>query len=76
MTLKLTTPDASKHLREKHGIIITPRTLDNHAWAGCGPQFYKLGGRRYYSLEHLDEWALKQMGEPRRSTSDRPKVGA
>ncbi len=75
MTPKLTTPDASKHLREKHGIIITPRTLANHAWAGCGPKFHKCAGRRYYGPDHLDEWALEQLGEPRNSTSDRPKGG-
>jgi hypothetical protein len=73
---KLMTPDASRYLREEHGIVITPRTMANHAWAGCGPKFHKCGGRRYYGPEHLDEWALEQLGEPRQSTSDRPKVGA
>lgn len=66
---KLMTPDASKYLREEHGIIITPRTLANHAWAGCGPKFHKCGGRRYYGPDHLDQWAREQLGEPRSSTS-------
>ena len=72
---KLTTPDACRYLRETHGIIITPRTFANHAWAGRGPKFHKCGGRRYYGLDHLDEWALEELGEPRKSTSDQPKVG-
>ena len=73
---KLTTPDACRYLRAEHGIIITPRTMANHAWAGRGPKFHKCAGRRYYAPHHLDEWALEQLGEPRQSTSDRPKVGA
>ena len=72
---KLTTPDASRYLREEHGIIIEPRTMANHAWAGCGPKFHKFRGRRYYSRHHLDEWALEELGEPRQSTSDLRKVG-
>lgn len=72
---KLTTPDACRYLRDEHGLIITPRTMANHAWAGRGPKFHKCAGRRYYAPHHLDEWALEQLGEPRRSTSDRPKVG-
>jgi hypothetical protein len=71
----LLTPDACQYLREGKGIIIAPRTLANHAWAGRGPKFHKCAGRRYYAPHHLDEWALEQLGEPRRSTSDRPKVG-
>ncbi len=72
---KLTTPEASKYLREKHGIIITPRTFGNLAWGGRGPKFHKFGGRRYYGPDHLDEWAQEELGEPRKSTSDRPKAG-
>ena len=72
---KLTTPPASEYVREEHGIIISPRTLSNLAWAGRGPKFHKCAGRRYYDISHLDEWALEQLGEPRQSTSDRPKVG-
>lgn len=67
---KLTTPDACRYLREEHGIIIEPRTLANHAWSGCGPKFFKFGGRRYYSPDHLDLWAREQLGEPRTSSSD------
>lgn len=72
---KLTTPAACRYLRAEHGLIITPRTMANHAWAGRGPKFHKCAGRRYYGPDHLDEWALEQLGEPRRSTSDRPQVG-
>ena len=67
---KLMTPDASRYLREEKGIIVEPRTLANLAWSGRGPPFFKCGGRRYYSPDHLDLWAREQLGEPRRSTSD------
>jgi hypothetical protein len=73
---KLTTLGICRYIYETHGIIITPRTLSNHAWAGRGPKFYKCGGRRYYDPDHADEWALEELGEPRRSTSDHPKAGA
>ena len=72
---KLTTPDAARYLREHYGIVITERTLANHAWGGRGPKFHKFGGRRYYGPEQLDEWALTELGEPRQSTSDLRKVG-
>jgi hypothetical protein len=68
---KLNTREAAVHLTDKHGVAIAPRTLDNYAWAGRGPRFYKaVTGRRLYDPADLDAWAFEALGKPRRSTSD------
>lgn len=70
MYAKLTTPEASEYLRNCHGLPVAQRTLDNKAWNGTGPRFYKAGRRRLYDRADLDAWALECLGAPRRSTSD------
>ena len=68
---KLNTREAAAYLTEAHGIEIAPRTLDNRAWDGKGPAFYKaVTGRRLYDPADLDAWAIEALGQPRRSTSD------
>jgi hypothetical protein len=71
MKRKLTTREAAAYLAEQHGLPIAPRTLDNKAWSGDGPVFYKAAtGRRLYDPADLDAWAAHALGAPRRSTSD------
>lgn len=68
---KLTTREAAAYLVEVHGLPMAPRTLDNRAWAGDGPAFFKARtGRRLYDPADLDAWAEAVIGQPRRSTSD------
>jgi hypothetical protein len=65
--------EACAHLDEHWGLKYRPRTLDNLAWSGRGPRFYKgPNGRRIYDPPDLDVWAAEELGAPRRSTSDRP----
>lgn len=76
-TRKLTTREAAAYLGETHGLPIAPRTLDNRAWTGDGPSFFKAKtGRRLYDPADLDTWAAEVIGEPRRSTSDAPRAPA
>jgi hypothetical protein len=76
MKPKLTKREASAYLRDKHGLIVAPRTLDNKAWSGCGPRFYKAGLRRFYAPDDLDDYAIAELGQPRTSTSEitRPRT--
>ena len=68
---KLNTKEAASYLGEKHGLAVAARTLDNYAWAGRGPAFYKAAtGRRLYDPTDLDTWAAEALGAPRRSTSE------
>jgi hypothetical protein len=67
---KLTADEAVTYLCEAHGLRLSKRYLDNLAWSGAGPLFFKAGLRRLYSTAHLDQWAADRLGEPRRSTSD------
>ena len=68
---KLMTKEAAAYLGDEHGIEISSRTMDNYAWDGRGPAFYKaMTGRRLYDQRDLDAWAAEALGEPRRSTSD------
>lgn len=68
---KLNTREAALYLSDTHGLVIAARTLDNYAWDGRGPAFYKAAtGRRLYDPADLDAWATEALGAPRRSTSD------
>lgn len=68
---KLNTREAAEYITATHGVPIAPRTLDNKAWDGRGPRFYKaVTGRRLYDPTDLDAWAIEALGPPRRSTSD------
>jgi hypothetical protein len=68
---KLNTKEAATYLSDKHGLSVAARTLDNYAWGGRGPAFYKAAtGRRLYDPADLDAWAADALGAPRRSTSD------
>lgn len=68
---KLNSREAASYLCDKHGLAIAARTLDNYAWGGRGPAFYKAAtGRRLYDPADLDAWADRTLGSPRRSTSD------
>lgn len=69
---KVNAKEAARYLGDRHGLVIAARTLDNYAWCGRGPAFYKAAtGRRLYDLSDLDAWAAEALGAPRRSTSDR-----
>ncbi len=74
---KVTTKEAAAYLADRHGIEISSRTMDNYAWDGRGPAFYKaMTGRRLYDPSDLDAWAAEALGAPRRSTSDHAKAGS
>jgi hypothetical protein len=69
---KLNSKEAARYISDRHGLVIAARTLDNYAWDGRGPVFYKAAtGRRLYDPADLDSWAAQVLGAPRRSTSDR-----
>jgi hypothetical protein len=56
----LTTDQVAAYLQ------LSPRTVEKFRLSGKGPDFFKLGGRVYYTLETIKEWAN---GRRRQSTS-------
>ncbi len=61
---RLNRVEASRYLREQHGIDLAPRTLANMAVSGKdGPPYQKPGHRPVYPVESLDAWALRRLGE-------------
>jgi hypothetical protein len=60
---------AGAYLKEKYGFG-SEKTLAKLACLGGGPAFRKAGPAVIYEPKHLDEWALAQIGELQRSTSD------
>ena len=63
--------DASRYLREVHGIPIQPATLAK--WfcvRSDGPPAFKFGRTPLYPRAQLDEWAAHRLGQLRRSTSE------
>jgi hypothetical protein len=62
--------EAAGHLREKHGIPCSPKTLAKKACVGGGPIFRKFGRLPLYRLGDLDTWAEEKLSRPVRSTSE------
>lgn len=62
--------EASRHLREQHGIEIAVATLAKLACIGGGPPFQKAGRTPLYPVELLDEWATRRLGRVVHSTSE------
>ena len=61
--------EASRYLREVHGVPVAPSTLAKLACNGAGPIFRKLGAIPLYSTADLDAWARSRLGKPVQSTS-------
>lgn len=69
----LTTPQASDYLREKHGIVRAPATLNKLRTVGGGPKFRRVGRRHiFYVPVSLDEWATSVLSEEMDSTALTP----
>lgn len=63
---KLFRAEASRYLREQHGIQLSPATLANMATSGRieGPPFYRVQGMRpLYPVVGLDAWAERRLGK-------------
>jgi hypothetical protein len=65
--------EASRYLRERHGIERAPATLAKLAVVGGGPEYYLFGRIPYYPVDKLDEWVEARLSH-RRSTSDRDVI--
>jgi hypothetical protein len=61
---------AADYLQSKYGFGAMA-TLAKGAVTGDTPYFRKAGRMVLYTKASLDEWALKKIGRPQRSTSDR-----
>jgi hypothetical protein len=59
---------AGGYLKNKFGFG-SERSLAKLACLGGGPEFRKAGPIVLYEPAKLDEWALRQIGKPQRSTS-------
>ena len=67
---RLRRAEASRYLREHHGIKREPQTLAKLAVTGGGPEYDLFGRVPYYPIDKLDEWVAARLSR-RRSTSDR-----
>jgi len=59
----LSTPDAAKSLTDA-GITTSPTTLAMWRYQGRGPNYVKLEGRVFYTLESLQTWIDKSIRQP------------
>jgi hypothetical protein len=67
----LTDKEASRYLWERYRIRRSPRRLGQlRAMSSRGPQYHRDGNAVRYRRDALDDWALKQLGEPAVSTSE------
>ena len=62
--------EASRHLRDQHGIELAVSTLAKLACLGGGPPFQKAGRVPIYPVDLLDDWATARLGRVVRSTSE------
>jgi hypothetical protein len=63
---------AAEYLRSKYGFGAMA-TLAKGAVTGDTPYIRRAGKMVLYTKASLDEWALKKIGPPQRSTSDKPE---
>jgi hypothetical protein len=61
--------EASKYLREAHGVVRAPATLAKLAVSGDGPTFRRDGKVPLYSTDDLDGWVASILSPPMRSTT-------
>jgi hypothetical protein len=65
--------EAAEYLELVHGLRFAPATLAKYASIGGGPSFHKVNGTPLYPKlgeNGLDDWAVKKLGHPVRSTSE------
>jgi hypothetical protein len=65
--------DATKYLRETHGVRLGDTALMTKATRGGGPAYIIRNGRALYRREDLDRWAL---GETPRASTQQPSAAA
>jgi hypothetical protein len=66
----LNSQEASDYLRRKWNLSRGPRRLAELRAEGTGPRYFRAGNEVRYKSVHLDEYAIKALGEPLTSTSE------
>ncbi len=69
-TMLLSPDEASKYLKNTHGVRREPVTLRNLRVKGGGPPFQKFGHAVFYTPQELDGWVRQKLSKPLRSTSE------
>jgi hypothetical protein len=68
--LLLNPQQASDYLRNKWNLSRGPRRLAELRAEGSGPRYYRTGNEVRYQPVHLDDYAIKALGEPLSSTAE------
>jgi hypothetical protein len=66
----LRTMEAAEYTRTRYGIGNAKTFQKWRVTRSDGPPFRKMGRAVVYRVTDLDAWALSQMSEPKRSTSE------
>jgi hypothetical protein len=62
--------EASKYLKEVHGVDRSPSTLAKYRCVGGGPVYRKIGRIPHYAAPDLDDYVRSLLGPVQRSSSD------
>jgi hypothetical protein len=73
---RMRTREASEYLFEKHGIRLSPNTLNKLRVVGGSPPYQKDGRYPVFTPDGLDGFALKRLGPVRHSTTDDARIRA
>lgn len=68
--IRMRRPDASKYLKEVHGLDYAETTLAKFACIGGGPEMEYAGRFPTYTPAALDDFARSKISPPVRSTSE------
>ena len=74
-TRRLRRFEASRYLKERHGLDYQPNTLAKLFTVGGGPLVRKAGRVPLYETASLDEWAESKLSPPVRSPSELSAIG-
>lgn len=54
----------AKELAERYNGKVSAKTITNWRYNGGGPQYTKIGGRVFYSLDAIERWERERQFSP------------
>lgn len=47
-------------LAKRYDGLVSPKTISNWRYIGMGPEFTRIGGRIFYTIEAVEKWEAAQ----------------
>lgn len=54
----------ANQLAERYNGKVSPKTISNWRYSGGGPEYTKIGGRVFYSIDAVEKWEAERKFSP------------